>query len=126
MNNYSLERYRSRYTNNGNQQNPMYNGNGMDVQWHNMNNRNDGNIGIAEDYEDDEDDDDMDYDSSSDLDIEIDEIDFTKVYAYHTFIANVQGQVCVRKDDVLDLLDDTHDYWWLVRCISTNEVIYKL
>jgi len=118
---FSLERYRSRYGHNDDTQ--QYNGMGQqDLRY--MNGRSDMYIEEAEDYEDEySDDDDYDLESPvSDLDIDINEIDFSKVYAYHTFIANVEGQICVQKDDVLDLLDDTHDYWWLVRCNSTNEV----
>ncbi|ORX45157.1 hypothetical protein BCR36DRAFT_333430 [Piromyces finnis] len=117
---FSLERYRSRYGHN-----EEYNEtNQQDLRY--MNGRSDMYIEEAEDFEDDySDDDDYDLESPvSDLDIDISEIDFSKVYAYHTFIANVEGQICVQKDDVLDLLDDTHDYWWLVRCISTNEIGY--
>ena len=46
------------------------------------------------------------------------------VYALHTFVANLEGQVCVLKGDSLVLLDDTNSYWWLVRCIKTAEVGY--
>jgi len=120
---FSLERYRSRY-HQDEPQNPIYENIGQQEPVHYMNGRSDMYIEEGEDYDDDySDDDDYDLESPvSDLDIDISEIDFSKVYAYHTFIANVEGQICVQKDDVLDLLDDTHDYWWLVRCISTNEV----
>jgi hypothetical protein len=43
-------------------------------------------------------------------------------YASSTFVATLDGQVCVLKNDALELLDDTNYYWWLVRCIKTDEV----
>eukprot|EP00833_Pecoramyces_ruminatium_P011978 jgi/Orpsp1_1/1186010/evm.model.c7180000096440.1 len=122
---FSLERYRSRY-HQDEPQNPIYEHMGQQEPVQYMNGRSDMYIEEGEDYDDEySDDDDYDLESPvSDLDIDISEIDFSKVYAYHTFVANVEGQICVQKDDVLDLLDDTHDYWWLVRCISTNEIGY--
>lgn len=63
------------------------------------------------------------------LDIEPEDIDFTKVYAYHSFVSSQSGQVCVSKDEELVLLDDSNDYWWLVKCVRSDEVsinnIYK-
>jgi hypothetical protein len=50
-------------------------------------------------------------------------IDFSLVYALHTFVANLEGQVCVLKGDPLELLDDSNSYWWLVKCLKTEEVI---
>ncbi|KAJ1555809.1 hypothetical protein HK405_012610, partial [Cladochytrium tenue] len=56
---------------------------------------------------------------------ELDEpIDYGMVYALHTFVANLEGQVCVLKGDTLDLMDDTNSYWWLVKCIKTEEIGY--
>lgn len=49
-------------------------------------------------------------------------IDFSLVYALHTFVANLEGQVCVLKGDSLELLDDSNSYWWLVKCLKTEEV----
>jgi hypothetical protein len=46
------------------------------------------------------------------------------VYALHTFVATLEGQVCVLKGDSLALLDDSNSYWWLVRCLKTAEVGY--
>ena len=46
------------------------------------------------------------------------------VYALHTFVATLEGQVCVLKGDSLQLLDDSNSYWWLVRCVKTEEVGY--
>ncbi|KAJ1561090.1 hypothetical protein HK405_004959, partial [Cladochytrium tenue] len=46
------------------------------------------------------------------------------VYALHTFVANLEGQVCVLKGDALALMDDTNSYWWLVRCVKTAEIGY--
>ncbi|KAJ3113284.1 hypothetical protein HDU96_003588 [Phlyctochytrium bullatum] len=57
--------------------------------------------------------------------IELDEtIDYSLVYALHTFVANLEGQVCVLKGDSLELLDDSNSYWWLVKCIKTDEIGY--
>ncbi|KAJ3225659.1 hypothetical protein HDU81_007751 [Chytriomyces hyalinus] len=53
-----------------------------------------------------------------------DTIDTNYVYALHTFVANVEGQVCVMKGDNLKLLDDTNYYWWLVKCVKTEEIGY--
>ncbi|KAI9347408.1 hypothetical protein DFJ73DRAFT_836598 [Zopfochytrium polystomum] len=56
---------------------------------------------------------------------ELDEpIDYSLVYALHTFVANLEGQVCVLKGDALDLMDDSNSYWWLVKCIKTEEIGY--
>ena len=60
------------------------------------------------------------------LDIEPEDIDFTKVYAYHSFVSSQSGQVCVSKDEELVLLDDSNDYWWLVKCVRSDEVNIKL
>ncbi|KAJ3350240.1 hypothetical protein HDU83_009810 [Entophlyctis luteolus] len=51
-------------------------------------------------------------------------IDTGFVYALHTFVANVEGQVCVLKGDSLKLLDDSNYYWWLVKCVKTEEIGY--
>ncbi|KAJ1567294.1 hypothetical protein HK405_006455 [Cladochytrium tenue] len=51
-------------------------------------------------------------------------IDYGLVYARHTFVANLEGQVCVLKGDALDMLDDSNSYWWLVKCIKTDEIGY--
>ncbi|KAJ1555564.1 hypothetical protein HK405_000361, partial [Cladochytrium tenue] len=51
-------------------------------------------------------------------------IDYGLVYALHTFVANLDGQVCVLKGDALDLMDDSNSYWWLVKCIKTEEIGY--
>ncbi|KAJ1339303.1 hypothetical protein BSLG_006070 [Batrachochytrium salamandrivorans] len=49
------------------------------------------------------------------------DIDYSLIYALHTFVANLEGQVCVLKGDSLELLDDSNSYWWLVKCIKTQE-----
>ncbi|TPX34854.1 hypothetical protein SmJEL517_g02587 [Synchytrium microbalum] len=46
------------------------------------------------------------------------------VWALHTFVANLEGQVCVLKGDALELLDDSNSYWWLVKCMKTDEIGY--
>ncbi|KAJ3130231.1 hypothetical protein HK100_008154, partial [Physocladia obscura] len=43
------------------------------------------------------------------------------VYAVSTFVATVAGQATVLAGDVLQLLDDSNAYWWLVRCVQRNE-----
>ncbi|KAJ3413725.1 hypothetical protein HDV05_007628 [Chytridiales sp. JEL 0842] len=57
-------------------------------------------------------------------DPEAETIDYSLVYALHTFVANLEGQVCVLKGDSLELLDDSNSYWWLVKCIKTDEIGY--
>ncbi|KAL2916387.1 protein phosphatase regulator [Polyrhizophydium stewartii] len=52
------------------------------------------------------------------------DIDYSLVYALHTFVANLEGQVCVLKGDSLELLDDSNSYWWLVKCLKTQEIGY--
>ncbi|CAO3612205.1 unnamed protein product [Cunninghamella blakesleeana] len=44
------------------------------------------------------------------------------VYAFHTFMATVEGQVTVMRGDALTLLDDTNAYWWLVKVMKTSEI----
>lgn len=61
-------------------------------------------------------------DSGTPLDPEDETIDYDLVYALHTFVANLEGQVCVLKGDALELLDDSNSYWWLVKCLKTDEV----
>ncbi|KAJ3200168.1 hypothetical protein HDU82_009126, partial [Entophlyctis luteolus] len=51
-------------------------------------------------------------------------IDYQLVYALHSFVATLEGQVCVLKGDPLALLDDSNSYWWLVRCCKTDEIGY--
>ncbi|KAI8851505.1 hypothetical protein BC829DRAFT_118171 [Chytridium lagenaria] len=70
-------------------------------------------------------DDDMDMIEPASPMMELDEtIDYSLVYALHTFVANLEGQVCVLKGDSLELLDDSNSYWWLVKCIKTDEIGY--
>ncbi|KAJ9097213.1 hypothetical protein QFC21_004882 [Naganishia friedmannii] len=52
------------------------------------------------------------------------EINFALVYAFHTFVATVDGQASVMRGDSLVLLDDANSYWWLVRVLKTDEVGY--
>ncbi|KAI9324014.1 hypothetical protein BDR26DRAFT_1015216 [Obelidium mucronatum] len=51
-------------------------------------------------------------------------ISYALVYALHSFVATLEGQVCVLKGDPLALLDDSNSYWWLVRCCKTDEIGY--
>ncbi|KAJ1553901.1 hypothetical protein HK405_006579, partial [Cladochytrium tenue] len=62
--------------------------------------------------------------SSGDRHDEDDEDAAGLVYALHTFVANLEGQVCVLKGDALALMDDSNSYWWLVRCVKTAEIGY--
>lgn len=57
--------------------------------------------------------------------VDLDEVvnmDF--VYALHTFVATLEGQVCVFKGDPLVLLDDSNSYWWLVKAVKSDEIGY--
>ncbi|MBW0495590.1 hypothetical protein O181_035305 [Austropuccinia psidii MF-1] len=53
-----------------------------------------------------------------------DDIDFTLVYALHTFLATVEGQASVVKGDQLTLLDDKNSYWWLIKVLKTQAIGY--
>ena len=61
---------------------------------------------------------------SSSPSIEDEDIDFEFVYAMHTFLATVEGQINTLKGDILVLLDDTNSYWWLVRCVRDSGIGY--
>ncbi|KAK4053454.1 protein phosphatase regulator [Microbotryomycetes sp. JL201] len=61
---------------------------------------------------------------SSSPSIPDEDIDFSLVYALHTFLATVDGQASVVKGDKLLLLDDSNSYWWLVRVLKTQAVGY--
>lgn len=39
-------------------------------------------------------------------------------------MATLEGQVCVLRGDSLVLLDDSNSYWWLVKCVKTDEIGY--
>jgi SH3 domain len=52
------------------------------------------------------------------------DIDFGLVYALFVFIATLEGQLDVLKGEPLELLDDSNSYWWLVRCLETQQVGY--
>ncbi|KAJ3151876.1 hypothetical protein HDU86_006008 [Geranomyces michiganensis] len=90
---------------------------------HNNNKRSHNRESSLDDTYDDVDDDMDDDDEDNDDDI-TEPIDFGLVYALHTFVANLEGQVCVLKGDSLDLLDDSNSYWWLVKCLKTDEIGY--
>ncbi|KAF0525472.1 putative SH3 domain protein [Gigaspora margarita] len=53
-----------------------------------------------------------------------DDIDFGLVYASRTFRETVEGRVKVERGDSLILLDDSNDYWWLVKLLKNDEVGY--
>lgn len=61
---------------------------------------------------------------SSSPSIPDEDIDFSLVYALHTFLRTVDGQASVVKGDKLLLLDDSNSYWWLVRVLKTQAVGY--
>ncbi|CAG8458415.1 9682_t:CDS:2 [Gigaspora rosea] len=67
--------------------------------------------------------DDDDYLTSSPSIIE-EEINFSLVYALHSFQATVEGQANVVKGDSLSLLDDSNSYWWLVKVLPSDEIGY--
>ncbi|EOR04802.1 Tip elongation aberrant protein Tea4 [Wallemia ichthyophaga EXF-994] len=71
-------------------------------------------------FEDDDDDDEL----SSQMSIPDDNIDYSLVYALHTFLATVEGQASVVRGDSLVLLDDSNAYWWLIRVLKTQELGY--
>ncbi|KAJ3125931.1 hypothetical protein HK100_010531 [Physocladia obscura] len=49
-------------------------------------------------------------------------IDYALVYALHSFVATLEGQVCVLKGDPLALLDDSNSYWWLIGYIPAENI----
>ncbi|KAL1917840.1 uncharacterized protein VTP21DRAFT_3674 [Calcarisporiella thermophila] len=51
-------------------------------------------------------------------------IDFNLIYALTPFVATVDGQVTVVRDEELQLLDDSNSYWWLVKVERTEEIGY--
>jgi hypothetical protein len=52
------------------------------------------------------------------------EIDLSVVCAMHTFVATLEGQVAVVRNEPLVLLDDTNSYWWLVKPLRSNSIGY--
>jgi SH3 domain len=50
------------------------------------------------------------------------DIDFEFVYALHTFAATVEGQANAMKGDTMVLLDDSNNYWWLVRVVKDGSI----
>ena len=50
--------------------------------------------------------------------------DVSVVFAMNTFVASIEGQASVLKGDTLILMDDSHNYWWLIRSLKTNEIGY--
>ncbi|OJJ79046.1 SH3 domain-containing protein [Aspergillus glaucus CBS 516.65] len=68
-------------------------------------------------------DDDMDKISSSPS-IDDEDIDFEFVYAFHNFVATVEGQANAAKGDTMVLLDDSNTYWWLVRIVKDGSIGY--
>ncbi|KAG0033887.1 hypothetical protein BGZ82_005955 [Podila clonocystis] len=79
----------------------------------------------SEDEDEDMDEDDEDDDAStSTVSLTEDDIDFSLVYAFHTFVATQEGQASVVRNDSLMLLEDTNVYWWLVRVLKTGVIGY--
>ena len=74
---------------------------------------------LVGEFEDDDED-----DISSQMSIPDDNIDYSSVYALHTFLATVEGQASVVRGDSLVLLDDSNAYWWLIRVQKTQELGY--
>ncbi|KAI9221355.1 hypothetical protein BC828DRAFT_397525 [Blastocladiella britannica] len=52
------------------------------------------------------------------------DVDFSLVYALHTFVATMEGQVAVVRNEPLILLDDSNSYWWLVKPLRSNTIGY--
>ena len=81
-----------------------------------------------EDEEEEEEEEEVEDDDASSLTSELSipdsNIDFSLVYALHTFVATVEGQASVVKGDALTLLDDSNSYWWLIKVLKTSEVGY--
>ncbi|KAG2181481.1 hypothetical protein INT44_008294 [Umbelopsis vinacea] len=81
-----------------------------------------------EDEEEEEEEEEVEEDDASSLTSELSipdsNIDFSLVYALHTFVATVEGQASVVKGDALTLLDDSNSYWWLIKVLKTSEVGY--
>ncbi|PGH14469.1 hypothetical protein AJ80_05914 [Polytolypa hystricis UAMH7299] len=69
-------------------------------------------------------DDDMMDKMSSSPSIDDEDIDFEFVYAFHTFVATVEGQANATKGDTMVLLDDSNSYWWLVRVVKDGSIGY--
>src|ERR1700722_11930689 len=51
-------------------------------------------------------------------------VDLDVVYALHNFQKTHSDQISVLKGHRLAVLDDTNNFWWLVRNIETREVGY--
>ena len=62
--------------------------------------------------------------SDSDSDFVQEERDFSLVHALQTFKATVDSQIDVIKNEPLLLLDDSNNYWWLVKPLSSNQIGY--
>eukprot|EP00834_Sanchytrium_tribonematis_P001189 NODE_27_length_39007_cov_1.590650.p4 type:complete len:657 gc:universal NODE_27_length_39007_cov_1.590650:20211-18241(-) len=62
--------------------------------------------------------------SDSDSDFVQEEKDFSLVHALQTFKATVDSQIDVIKNEPLLLLDDSNNYWWLVKPLSSNQIGY--
>ncbi|KAK9377923.1 uncharacterized protein V1513DRAFT_372126 [Lipomyces chichibuensis] len=81
------------------------------------------------DYDDDAEDDEQDEDdrfelSSSPSIQDESDIDLSLVYALHTFKATQNGHADAVKGDAMVLLDDSNEYWWLVRMIKDSTIGY--
>ncbi|KAK9468946.1 hypothetical protein V1512DRAFT_274147 [Lipomyces arxii] len=65
-----------------------------------------------------------DYELSSSPSIAESEIDFSLVYALHTFTPTQSGHANAIKGDQMVLLDDSNEYWWLVRMVKDASIGY--
>ncbi|KAK7203503.1 hypothetical protein BZA70DRAFT_66204 [Myxozyma melibiosi] len=52
------------------------------------------------------------------------DINYDLVYALHTFRATQKGHADALKGDAMIMLDDTNEYWWLVRMMKDSSVGY--
>ncbi|KAK9332902.1 hypothetical protein V1520DRAFT_303651 [Lipomyces starkeyi] len=78
-----------------------------------------------DDVEEDEQEEDGRFELSSSPSIQDEsDIDLSLVYALHTFKATQNGHADAVKGDAMVLLDDSNEYWWLVRMIKDSTVGY--
>jgi hypothetical protein len=62
--------------------------------------------------------------SLADIDHSLVYLRLTLRYALFVFNATLEGQLDVLMGEPLELLDDSNSYWWLVRCLETEQVGY--
>ncbi|KAK9260388.1 hypothetical protein V1519DRAFT_195866 [Lipomyces tetrasporus] len=90
----------------------------------NMDSDNDVEEGDDEEEEQEEEDDERFELSSSPSIQDESDIDLSLVYALHTFKATQNGHADAIKGDAMVLLDDSNEYWWLVKMIKDSTIGY--